>query len=1026
MLSKNNFKEKLRKMEQKTERFSIRKLTIGTASVLIGLSFLGFNSHTAKADTTSSNEDIANKGNVTTAEKTVKESNSTATGLKFTDAAQTKENTVVQPSESSEVTNTQDASTKEKTAANNVTNMSKKEAAEKIAKNNKTLVATNSTASATHTNGTGGYTQDGIRVPSVTEPEASQFWNELNQEIKPLSTEDLAKLGLDENTFYESANNKTKWHAVGWLELQNTEGKSVNVGTFLYHNQNGTLAKVFNDKWLSDSVTQAILNIDNNSFDSYNYIQHASLVPIISNTSTIYLNKGVALSYNDIRRALASNAESITGLVSGDWVTDEQAQGVKVVDVNKAGLQEGAVRLTYINGTKTSALINVDVVDLKGQTTYVNVNSPLPDADTVISGQPAGSKDIKWITMPDLSKTGVSTGVVQVTYPDNSTGTATVTFNVENPQGKDITIHVGQDVTPNDVVVSNTYPAGSTITWVTEPNNDIAGKQNVSVVVTYPNGISSHEIPAVITVIAPKGQDITTPNGEVPSAEKGISNVPEMPAGTKYNWKTTPEVKTPGKKPAVVVVTFPDGKSVDVPVTVTVEDPTPKGQDITTPNGEVPSAEKGISNVPEMPAGTKYEWQTTPEVKTPGKKPAVVVVTFPDGKSVDVPVNVTVEDPIPKGQDITTPNGEVPSAEKGISNVPEMPAGTKYEWKDVPDVTTPGKKPAVVVVTFPDGKTVDVPVTVTVTESVPQPHVTTPEPEGQDITTPYGKVPSAEEGISNVPEMPEGTKYNWQTTPDVKTPGKKPAVVVVTFPDGKSVDVPVNVTVEDPIPEGQDITTPNGKVPEAETAIGNVPEMPEGTKYEWKTTPEVKTPGKKPAVVVVTFPDGKTVDVPITVTVEDPIPEGQPINTDKGHMPNPGDGIGNKGDMPNGTKYEWADGEPDVNTPGTHDVTIKVIFPDGSSTLVHTTIVVHDTDKGTVTPSDNNNNGNGVAPAAHQTTVVKSNGNVAHTNFYNTTKSNSKTLPQTGAEANMAGLLGLMIASVGAILGLAADKKRKN
>ena len=800
MLSKNNFKEKLRKMEQKTERFSIRKLTIGTASVLIGLSFLGFNSHTAKADTTSSNEDIANKGNVTTAEKTVKENNSTATGLKFTDAVQTKENTVAQPSKSSEVTNTQDASTKEKNAANNVTNTTKKEAAERIAKNNKTLVATNSTVSATHANGTGGYTESGITVPTPTEPQASEFWKEFNQVVKPVSKEDLTKLDLDENTFYESSDNKTKWHAVGWLSLTNTDGKKVDLGTFLYHNSDGTLATVFqNDAWLRNEISDALMG--SNDLVGSQPIQNAYLVPINSDTSTIYVNKGVALSYDDIRRALASNSENITGLVSGDWVTDEQAQGIKVVDVNKAGLQEGAVRLTYINGTKTSALINVDVVELKGQTTYVNVNSPLPDADTVISGQPAGSKDIKWITMPDLSKTGVSTGVVQVTYPDNSTGTATVTFNVENPQGKDITIHVGQDVTPNDVVVSNTYPAGSTITWVTEPNNDIAGKQNVSVVVTYPNGISSHEIPAVITVIAPNGQDITTPNGEVPSAEKGISNVPEMPAGTKYNWKTTPEVKTPGKKPAVVVV---------------------------------------------------------------------------------------------------------------------------------------------------------------------------------------------------------------------------------TFPDGKTVDVPVNVTVEDPIPEGQDITTPNGKVPEAETAIGNVPEMPEGTKYEWQTTPDVKTPGKKPAVVVVTFPDGKSVDVPVNVTVEDPIPEGQPINTDKGHMPNPGDGIGNKGDMPNGTKYEWADGEPDVNTPGTHDVTIKVIFPDGSSTLVHTTIVVHDTDKGTVTPSDNNNNGNGVAPAAHQTTVVKSNGNVAHTNFYNTTKSNSKTLPQTGAEANMAGLLGLMIASVGAILGLAADKKRKN
>ena len=53
MLGKNNFKERLRKMEmqQKQDRFSIRKLTIGAASVLLGFTFLGLGSQTVKADT---------------------------------------------------------------------------------------------------------------------------------------------------------------------------------------------------------------------------------------------------------------------------------------------------------------------------------------------------------------------------------------------------------------------------------------------------------------------------------------------------------------------------------------------------------------------------------------------------------------------------------------------------------------------------------------------------------------------------------------------------------------------------------------------------------------------------------------------------------------------------------------------------------------------------------------------------------------------------------------------------------------
>lgn len=51
MLSKNNYKERLRKMEPKKERFSIRKFTVGAASVLIGFTIFGMNSgQSVKAD----------------------------------------------------------------------------------------------------------------------------------------------------------------------------------------------------------------------------------------------------------------------------------------------------------------------------------------------------------------------------------------------------------------------------------------------------------------------------------------------------------------------------------------------------------------------------------------------------------------------------------------------------------------------------------------------------------------------------------------------------------------------------------------------------------------------------------------------------------------------------------------------------------------------------------------------------------------------------------------------------------------
>ncbi|WEV51823.1 YSIRK-type signal peptide-containing protein [Lactobacillus sp. ESL0731] len=53
MLGRNNFAEKSRKFNSRStrERFSIRKLSVGAASVLLGVTFLGLSSQSAKADT---------------------------------------------------------------------------------------------------------------------------------------------------------------------------------------------------------------------------------------------------------------------------------------------------------------------------------------------------------------------------------------------------------------------------------------------------------------------------------------------------------------------------------------------------------------------------------------------------------------------------------------------------------------------------------------------------------------------------------------------------------------------------------------------------------------------------------------------------------------------------------------------------------------------------------------------------------------------------------------------------------------
>ncbi|MRI02987.1 LPXTG cell wall anchor domain-containing protein [Lactobacillus reuteri] len=419
-----------------------------------------------------------------------------------------------------------------------------------------------------------------------------------------------------------------------------------------------------------------------------------------------------------------------------------------------------------------------------------------------------------------------------------------------------------------------------------------------------------------------------------------------------------PTVKGYTASQAKVAAEEVTAETKDVTVDINYAPVAPTGQNVTTKVGETPDADQGIANKGDLPDGTKYSWKTTPDVSTEGEKPATVIVTYPGGSTVEVPVTVTVtKNPTdadkytPEGQDVNTKTGVVPDPAEGIKNKSDLPDGTKYTWKDTPDVTTAGDKPATVVVTYPDGSKDEVPVTIHVTNPATDADKYTPE--GQGVNTKTGVVPDPAEGIKNKGDLPDGTKYTWKDTPDVSTEGNKPATVVVTYPDGSKDEVPVTIHVTNPAtdadkytPEGQDVNTKTGELPNPADGIKNKSDLPEGTKYTWKDTPDVTTAGDKPATVVVTYPDGSKDEVPVTIHVTNPAtdadkytPEGQDVNTKTGVVPDPADGIKNKSDLPDGTKYTWK-ATPDVTTAGDKPATVVVSYPDGSKDEVPVTIHV--------------------------------------------------------------------------------------
>ncbi|WP_275887858.1 Rib/alpha-like domain-containing protein, partial [Enterococcus faecium] len=70
-------------------------------------------------------------------------------------------------------------------------------------------------------------------------------------------------------------------------------------------------------------------------------------------------------------------------------------------------------------------------------------------------------------------------------------------------------------------------------------------------------------------------------------------------------------------------------------------------------------------------------------------------------------------------------------------------------------------------------------------------------PEGQKVTTELNKEPDASEAIKNKKDLPKDTMYTWKEKVDVSTAGNKKGTVVVTYPDGSSDEVEVDVTVTD-------------------------------------------------------------------------------------------------------------------------------------------------------------------------------------------------------------------------------------
>ena len=560
---------------------------------------------------------------------------------------------------------------------------------------------------------------------------------------------------------------------------------------------------------------------------------------------------------------------------------------------------------------------------------------------------PLSIKEVQEVETADKVQPGYTDADAKVGTPTTITAP-----NFKDDKGQDTTkpegtkFALGKDAPKGAEIDENT----GKITYT--PTEDKAGQDvKIPVVVTYKDG-SKDEVKANVKVAALEdiidrtgNEDKPTPDGYVRvtfEAGEGVNplegaKVYDVKVGTvlpadKYptvtakdgyenpTWSTKPG--TAITKDNAKITAIANKKNEETSEKPVIDDVT-EGDKIISGKG-VAGSDIVVMRGKDLVLKTKVKDDGTWSVDVPAgktlKKGQKIVVKQTEKDKKPATENTTVKDKTPAQTDADKyePTAKKEEIEKGgkvdltdnITNLGELPKGTTV--KDVTpagsiDTETPGDYTGKVEVTYPDGskETVDVPVTVK-DKTPAQTDADKYEPEGKNITVEKDSTPKAEDAIGNKDKLPKDTKYEWKETPDTTTPGKKDATVVVTYPDGSTDEVKVEITVTEPTPDdkntkvGGDVKPVKPTDDKQETGI-KVENKDDDTKVTAKDEDGKDVPVEidKDGNVIVT--PGTNVDGPITVTIEDPdLPGGKveievPVEGhEKGKDDNNSDKDGNK------------------------------------------------------------------------------------------------------------------------------------
>ena len=478
------------------------------------------------------------------------------------------------------------------------------------------------------------------------------------------------------------------------------------------------------------------------------------------------------------------NSKEEAVVAAPEITSDLKGKGSSTTDVTVKATAGSTVKLYNNDGV----VIGEAVADAQGVATVTLTNS-LPVGEITATATPVGESESPKsapVTATRAEKSEVDGGVSRgndntqllvtrshiTVYPGESVniGVEAASNEIENfwvpnnPDGVKGLLPTGAYIKTAGTDTIKHRPAGygGTVDWTQSAGDTVvtfAVRSKKNAIVTRDLKVTVLELTKKLDAVAGEKVEVADPNN-VSEDEKNKIIAATTKANASFPPGTTYSVDEKGN----LVITYPD-KSTDkitaaylvTPAAREADKYTPTAKGQTVAPGSTPDAKNSIDNAGELPSGTTFAYKIPVDTATEGEKDAIVVVTYPDKSTDEVPVKVTVKDPRsdadknePKAKDQTVKVGDAPKAEDSIANFKDLPSGTTAKFKEPVDTTTPGEKTPVVVVTYPDGSKDEVPVKVTVKDPRSDADKNDPKAETKDpaitpVVNPSAKKAGAKE-----------------------------------------------------------------------------------------------------------------------------------------------------------------------------------------------------------------------------------------------------------------------------------------